>query len=175
MSDAGNQNQAEKDERPYRVTRRANLAQLVAEEGGVTKFALVVETPKTHISAMLKGSRNVGDELATKIEQKLEKPHGWMDENHSAQGAQETPLRPDATPVTILEEYLQSINPLLLPSARDILHKMIDGAIQPDDAFHDLGILQMMTKTHEAPQHGTSALDLSSDKGTMRTTKFATR
>lgn len=38
-----------------------------------------VGTPKSHISALLAGNRGVGDDLAAKLEAKMEKPPGWMD------------------------------------------------------------------------------------------------
>lgn len=69
-------------ERPSRLTRRLRLIDLIKEAGGPTQLALIVEIPKSHISAMQSGSRNVGDDLATKIESKMGKPFGWMDQIH---------------------------------------------------------------------------------------------
>lgn len=175
MSDESTQPAEVQDERPYRAARRANLAQLVSEEGGVTKFALLIDTPKTHISAMLKGNRNVGDELASKIEHRLDKPIGWMDQLQSSEVGR-SPIEPgDPTPVTVLMRYLESINPVLLPSARELLHKLIDGAIAPDDAFHDLDTLHAMTSSQDMASRGRSSLDLPGSDGTAPVTKFATR
>lgn len=174
MSDERTRPAEDQHERPYRAARRANLAQIVSEEGGATKFSLLIDTPKTHISAMLKGKRNVGDELATKIELRLEKPIGWMDQLQAAEGAQVRQAG-DPTPVTVLLRYLESINPVLLPSARDLLHKLIDGTIAPDDAFHDLETLHAMTSAQDAASRGRSLLDLPGSDGTAPVTKFATR
>jgi DNA-directed RNA polymerase sigma subunit (sigma70/sigma32) len=74
----------EPPERPYRVSRRLRLAALIKEAGGVTKLAEAAEVPKSHISAMSSGTRNVGDDLATKLETVMHKPVGWMDESSEA-------------------------------------------------------------------------------------------
>ena len=83
MQDAYSENMSEETAgtapRPYRATRRERLRQLVVEAGGASELGRICDTPKSHISAMLSGSRNVGDELATKLEQVMDKPDGWMD------------------------------------------------------------------------------------------------
>lgn len=68
---------------PRHLRRRENLRLLVDEFGGVTSVALAVNTPKSHISAMLAGARGMGDELAAKIGRKCKDDPGWMDEQHS--------------------------------------------------------------------------------------------
>lgn len=69
---------------PRHLRRQQNLKDLVDAVGGGTAFAALIGTPKSHISAMLAGSRGVGDAMAAKIEKKLEKAAGWMDEDHTA-------------------------------------------------------------------------------------------
>lgn len=76
---SSNMNDEESPERPYRLTRRLKLGQLVREAGGASELGRLCDTPKSHISAMLSGARNVGDDLATKLERKMDKPLGWMD------------------------------------------------------------------------------------------------
>jgi hypothetical protein len=72
--------------RPYRANRRANLLWLVKKAGGPTELAAVLETPKTHISAMTReGGRNIGDDLATRAEERFKLRAGWMDESHDQQ------------------------------------------------------------------------------------------
>ncbi len=61
------------------LRRQANLERLIEEVGGPTQLALLAETPKTHISALRRGSRGIGDGLAAKLEQACDKPPGWMD------------------------------------------------------------------------------------------------
>lgn len=64
---------------PRQVRRRENLRRLVEENGGQAQVAREVDTPKSHLSAILAGRRGVGDELADKLERHFDKPPGWMD------------------------------------------------------------------------------------------------
>lgn len=66
-------------DREYREFRRYWLGEWVREAGGPKLFAGLVETPDTHVTAMLKGRRNVGDELAERIERKMRRDPGDMD------------------------------------------------------------------------------------------------
>lgn len=79
--------------RPYRMARRANLIRLIEEAGGASQLARLCDTPKSHISAMSHGARNVGDDLASKLESVMEKPAGWLDTQHDGE-AVAAPLRP---------------------------------------------------------------------------------
>jgi len=81
----------ERDERPYRAWRRERLKMLLAEAGGPQKLAALCNTVDTHLIAMSKGRRNVGDELATKLEAKMQKPVGWMDQPLEVDGAPALP------------------------------------------------------------------------------------
>lgn len=47
--------------------------------GTVTDMARQIETPRTHLSALLAGAKGIGDELAAKIEAAYDKPAGWLD------------------------------------------------------------------------------------------------
>lgn len=64
------------------LRRQANLQTLIQENGGASALALLVGTPKSHISALVAGTRGVGDALAAKLERKCDKPEGWMDAEH---------------------------------------------------------------------------------------------
>lgn len=67
------------DERPHRAIRRYWLKELLRENGGPKKLAAELGSPDTHLIACEKGRRNIGDDLATKIEVAAGKPFGWMD------------------------------------------------------------------------------------------------
>lgn len=67
------------------LRRKANLDRLVTEAGGATALALLIDTPKSHISALQKGARGIGDRLAAKLERKFDKPEGWMDQQHEGE------------------------------------------------------------------------------------------
>lgn len=66
-------------DRAYRENRKYWLAQWVEESGGPKAFAEQVGSVDTHITAMMKGRRNVGDDLAARIERKLDRYPGAMD------------------------------------------------------------------------------------------------
>lgn len=68
-----------KRERPIRALRRRLLQALLKDYGGPKGLARLVDTVDNHLTTIDKGRRDVGDELATKIEEKLGKPFGWMD------------------------------------------------------------------------------------------------
>jgi SOS-response transcriptional repressor LexA len=69
--------------------RLQNLEILIAEAGSGLNLARKAETSGSYLSQVrrqlptAKGTpRNVGDELASKLEQAMDKPEGWMDEPH---------------------------------------------------------------------------------------------
>lgn len=66
-------------ESPRRRLRRARLELLLAEFGGAAQVARESGTPKSHFSAMVNGSRGLGDGLAAKLEQLYGKTAGWFD------------------------------------------------------------------------------------------------
>jgi hypothetical protein len=66
--------------RPIREIRRANLERLIAEfDNSRTALSKQVETTDTLLSAIRTGNRELGDRLATRLEEKAGKPFGWMD------------------------------------------------------------------------------------------------
>ena len=78
----------EKVESPRRLRRRLRLQELLGEFGGAAQVARESGTPKSHFSAMISGSRGLGDGLAAKLEDLYGKPAGWFDENVSASMAE---------------------------------------------------------------------------------------
>lgn len=52
---------------------------LVGENGGPKAVGAIVDTPATYITAMCRGSRGVGDEIADRLERRFDKPNGWLD------------------------------------------------------------------------------------------------
>lgn len=69
--------------------RRRNLEVLVREAGTAAALAAKAETSPAYLSQISTGSpgksgkaRNVGDDLARKLESAMGKPRGWMDYRH---------------------------------------------------------------------------------------------
>jgi len=82
----------EKSESPRRLRRKAKLIELLTEFGGASQVARESGTPKTHISAMVSGTRGLGDQLAGKLEKRYGKPSGWFDSaTHSFQASASIP------------------------------------------------------------------------------------
>lgn len=70
--------------RPIRTTRAHWLTQWMAAAGGPKAFSDVVEIVDTHLIAMAAGRRGIGDQLADRIEAKLQRQPGSMDRDPSA-------------------------------------------------------------------------------------------
>lgn len=78
--------------------RVANLKALIARHKNQRAFADAVATAPAYISQILSGNelpsgkaRGVGNDLARKIEEKLDLPHGWMDRQHDEAGTSAGP------------------------------------------------------------------------------------
>ena len=69
----------EDDRRPYRINRQKWLAHWLQTKGGPKKVADELESVDTHLTAMAKGRRNVGDDLASKMESVFGLEPGDMD------------------------------------------------------------------------------------------------
>lgn len=72
--------------RPYRVARQHNLKVLLNEAGGPAQMERLTGTPKSHFSALTRSNRprQLGDDLATKLEEVMAKPFGWLDNPYAA-------------------------------------------------------------------------------------------
>jgi hypothetical protein len=82
--------------------RRENFASLVAEAGGVTRFAEKMEKSQSQFSQIMHGSpdsktgkpKEIGSKLAREIESRFGKDVGWMDhepEDHEVQAFKKLP------------------------------------------------------------------------------------
>lgn len=93
---AGMEDSAQKPpkERPYRVARRLNFLIALEMAGGPTQLGLLTDSKKNHYSAIKAGTRELGDELAAKIEAALHLPDFWMDELHPELYKQDVPTLP---------------------------------------------------------------------------------
>lgn len=102
-----NANPAATTKRRHEAVRLGNLELLVAEAGSATTLARLANTSGSYLSqirnqfATPKGTpRGVGDSLATKLEQAMGKPTGWMDEAHSriSESDQPAPRKSESDP-----------------------------------------------------------------------------
>ena len=71
--------------------RLSNLRTLISESGTIANLARLSETAPAYLSQILNSlptstgkPRSVGDKLARKLEQALNKSYGWMDKDHES-------------------------------------------------------------------------------------------
>lgn len=64
---------------PIHEHRRARIKLALGEFASVAEMARVIDTPRSHLSAIMSGAKGCGNDLAAKIEHKLRKPPGWLD------------------------------------------------------------------------------------------------
>jgi transcriptional regulator with XRE-family HTH domain len=69
----------EKESRPRQQRRRARLAALFRDVATAAEVAQEIGTPASYLSAILSGSRGLGDAVAAKIERAYELGEGWFD------------------------------------------------------------------------------------------------
>jgi len=62
--------------------RRLNLATLIKKHGSQRGFADRIELAPSYISQLAVGTRNIGENTARKIEEKLNLDDGWFDKAH---------------------------------------------------------------------------------------------
>lgn len=64
--------------------RKLNALLLVKEVGSVSALAKLAGTAQSYLSQIigLNGKRDMGDDLARRLEYVTKKPHGWMDAPH---------------------------------------------------------------------------------------------
>ena len=72
-------------------TRLKNAQSLITEQesGNKAEFAKKIETDPSYIYQIFSEvtSKNIGDDLARRIERAYNKPDGWMDNNHEDEEA----------------------------------------------------------------------------------------
>jgi len=86
-----------------REIRHANLLRLLAEHDQDIDFAEACGLVPGHLSQLKNGTRNVGNDVARRIEQKKRLPEGWMDVLHAGEDrAAYGPLHPRSGRVPVV-------------------------------------------------------------------------
>ncbi len=98
--------------------RLQNLELLITEAGSASKLARIAETSSSYLSQVRrqmrtsKGTpRNIGDDLAEKLERGMGKPEGWMDEAHVSEWGASIPRTNEKN--TQLGPAIHSLHPLI--------------------------------------------------------------
>ena len=99
-----------KGEDVYQV-RRQNLVLLVGT-GSWAEFARRVDTDPNHLYTVKNGHRNLGMELARRIEKVVGKPRGWMDHQHIDEVTEQITAEINALPADKKRVVLEMIRAL---------------------------------------------------------------
>jgi len=138
----------ELEKHPRYANRRANLQLLLqaiairqrhSKRGAQARLAEILGTNQPHLSSILNGKRELGDDLAARAAQAFRRPRDWMDDAHSASIAAElaphVPVLPprahrstaprstvgepaEAARVAMLEQRLEALEALVRSIAR---------------------------------------------------------
>lgn len=108
--------------------RRHNLRRIIDEEfdGNLAEFSRFIGKDPSYISRYFSNKnqmRNIGSTTARAIEQRLKRPHGWLDQAHGAvREESDTTYRPLPKDAQHLAEAWQA-----LPKAyREVVREVID-------------------------------------------------
>lgn len=98
-----------------KAIRRMNARQLAEEVGGVTTLATMTGTSQSYLSQIIgpKPCRDVGDNLARKLEQATGRPYGWMDVSHVTDARKENARKVYDALLDLPEEKVGAILALL--------------------------------------------------------------
>ena len=64
--------------------RRENMRALARQAGGISEIAERLDKSQSQISHLIGSNpiKNIGDRIASEVEQAFNKPHGWLDREH---------------------------------------------------------------------------------------------
>ncbi len=131
-----------------RQARKTNLSALMGRYRSDRAFAEAVGIAPAHVSQMKHGRRQLGDEVARRIESALHFPRGWMDHPHDDQAAP----APDvpALPAPAGDPRLAPAKPQTLTELLDDLSARL---AQADPAVRD-EVMRLVLRYMESPQAG---------------------
>lgn len=158
------------------------LERLIQREGGREKVADEIQSSEQTLYQIIKGVKDsrtgtpkgVGPNLRKRLDTRYP---GWRElaSGGAATAAEQSPSY--LTPVHSIQSFMNALDPVLLPSARDVLHRFIDGTLGLSEAFDALNRLLALSSpaNNLVAAEVRSSLDLPGSDGTTRATKFATR
>lgn len=123
--------------------RRKNMLALAGEFGTLRALGDRTETPPAYLSQVKNRAkdRGMGDEVARRFEEKLGKPRGWMDVDHSSPG---TALGDDKNLMQLIDLYgqLSDDGKAKLLSEANWLHNAEYPSRSPSNPFPMIGTPQ---------------------------------
>jgi hypothetical protein len=158
------------------------LERLIQREGGREKVADEIQSSEQTLYQIIKGVKDsrtgtpkgVGPSLRKRLDARYP---GWRElaQGSTLKVAEESPGY--HTPVHAIQGFMNALDPVLLPSARDVLQRFLDGTLGSDEASTALHKLLALSspETNRRLADIRSSLDLPGSDGTAPVTKFATR
>jgi plasmid maintenance system antidote protein VapI len=140
-----------------RTIRRENLLAQIAQFSSQREFAEKAGLAPAHVSQMVTERRNMGDEVARRIEKNLNLADGHMDLQHQPQGyAFESPVRnrnrvaeSDAETLKALLQKLERMQRRLTPKTRQVIIRIERAAIEGRLSDEDWGMLERLVERFE--------------------------
>lgn len=158
------------------------LERLIQREGGREKVADEIQSSEQTLYQIIKGVKDsrtgtpkgVGPSLRKRLDARYP---GWRELVHVSPVTTGEVSPGYLTPVHAIQAFMDALDPVLLPSARAVLHQFIDGTVGADEAAVSLQKLFALSspETNRRFADIRSSLDLPGPGGTTRATKFATR
>lgn len=137
--------------------RLIRLQNLKAMNLGPTELKRRFGRSVSYWSDMLNNRKSFGEDVARDIEERANMPRYWMDTPHDATEAKAAGApAPEGRPakqvasgagqvVQSLVTFMAGLDPLVAPSARDVIQRLLDGEITEGHAADSLERLQAMS------------------------------
>ncbi len=140
-----------------RTIRKENLLAQIARFGSQRAFAQRAGLAPAHVSQMVTERRNMGDEVARRIERNLNLADGHMDLQHQPQDyAREPPARErnrvaesDAETLKALLRKLEQMQGRLTPKTRQVIIRVERAAIEGRLSDEDWEMLERLVERLE--------------------------
>lgn len=139
----------EKDRRPYRLLRQQWMQHYQNQVGGPGALAAALDSTDTHITAMVKGRRNVGDDLADKLEETFNLLPGTIDLCNPA-GLVAHPSGLVAFPVNQPATSQPTAVHTVMPTLAQALEVVLDAMAQSTAKAELKQLLPMLVETNAA-------------------------
>lgn len=114
--------------------RRARLRKLIDDryKGKQVLLANAIEVQPDYISRVLKGTKNLGEDLANRIETKLHLARGWLSSDNAEKSDEEILTMPGAWPFSTSRPVFDQLSSKQKKAIDRMLSTMIEGFEVPD-------------------------------------------
>lgn len=118
-------------------TRRKRLRELIDSRygGKQAAFAADIERQPDYVSRCLKGTKNIGEDLARIIEKRVRLPLGWLDRDHAEEGRDTggAESAPEVDVLTVLRRMEGRVTPKSKAALLRLEKLAIEGKLSDED------------------------------------------